>query len=410
MRAAQRDPGALDDVARAEGLAPGLEHLAARGRVLGLLGRWEEALPDLQAVEAQRGDGDDLDALAACLLRLKRPRDAVALLDRAAKLEPDRAERWARLALTLAHLGDPAYGRTLAERALSLDPRSGLAICALGIARYHAGDRRGARVELDRGLALAVDPTALELRAQLRFNDGDWQGAVADLDRALALGPLEPARTYYNRGVFRSTPDPEAADADYDLALAADPRFLQALHARLGRRLRRGDYAGGRADVEAALKESPGDARLHYNLASLCRRLGDGDGALAAAARALELDPSMLHVHLTRGLVLLDRDQLPAALDEFGRSVAKAHDFASRGYALRALTRRRMGDLDGALDDAAQALALDPDEAAALTIRGLVRRARGERAAGDADLSRGLALAAQEDADLVRVLRIEVDR
>ncbi|MCO5172436.1 MAG: tetratricopeptide repeat protein [Planctomycetes bacterium] len=247
------------------------------------------------------------------------------------------------------------------------------------------------------------------MRAQLRHREGDWRGAVEDLDRALALGSLDPARAYYNRGVFRAAAEPEAAEADYDRALAADPRFLHALRLRIGRRLRAGDLAGARTDVEAALEQAPDDAQLHYQLASLCRRLGDGDGALAASARVLELDPSALHVHVTRGLVLLDRGQLPAAIDEFGRSVAREHDFASRGYALRALARRRAGDLDGALEDVAAALARDPEEAAALTIRGLVRRARGERAAGDADVARGLALAAEQDRNLVQVLERELD-
>ncbi|MCO5169385.1 MAG: protein kinase [Planctomycetes bacterium] len=408
-RAADGDPGALDDLERAAALS-GRDDLALRARVRGLLGAWEAVREELEAAARLRQDPDELDALATCYLALRRPRDALAQLDRAARREPERAERWARLALHVARLGDPDRGRGLVERALAIDPDCALAACALAFVRYQSMDLEGALEALDQGLARTADATALELRAGLRRRAGDWRRAVEDFDRALAVGSLEPARAYFSRAACRNVAEPSEALADLDRALERDPRLLAALKARARLRAVRGDVAGATGDVLLALEEAPRDAELHHEHASLRRRAGDDEGALAAAARALELDPSRHAAHLTRALILLERDHLPGALDELDRAAASdSLDVTARASALRALVRRRLGDLDGALTDVAAALEGRPEEAMALTIRGLTRRDRGD-AGGDLDVARGLELAAAEDEDLLRVLRREVDR
>jgi tetratricopeptide (TPR) repeat protein len=409
VRAAQRDPGAVDDADRAIALEPSPTTHFIRGHVYLELNQPERALPDLELAVRDRGLPGDLVALGVCHRRLGRPDEAREHLTRATDLDPLNAPALAELAFVLLELRDRVSARRAADRALSVDRESADAWCARGYVRWATGDLRGGREDMDRGLAIGWVWGVHEVRSQLRHEEGDDVGAVEDLTRALERAPRTPAHSYYNRGAFRQAVDQEAALADYDRALELDPRFLLALKARAWIRLVKNMTRGALDDLAIALELDPKNPTLHYYKASAHRRLNELDEALASAARAVELSPSLAHPHVTRGLIFMVRDDLPAARAEFDQAIAKDGE-ATRAFALRALIRRRQGDVDGALADAEAALVQQPDEPAALTIRGMIRRARGDREGGDADVTRGLELGEAEDADLLRVLREELDR
>ena len=65
--------------------------------------------------------------------------------------------------------------------------------------------------------------------------------------------------------------------------------------------LRRGDAAGARPLLEAAVAESPKDETAWLGLAVACHRLGDRDARLAAVDRVLELNPANLRAILLKG-------------------------------------------------------------------------------------------------------------
>ena len=78
--------------------------------------------------------------------------------------------------------------------------------------------------------------------------------------------------------------------------------------------LRRGDAARARASFERAIAEGGGDAGLFVGLAYACRAQGDAAAALAAAERALAIEPRNLRA------LLVKADQLALSGDERGAS------------------------------------------------------------------------------------------
>jgi Flp pilus assembly protein TadD len=75
--------------------------------------------------ERQREFGNDAEVLAALgyvLLRKNRPREAVTLLDRAARLAPNNVRFALNLGLSLAASGQSARARAVLERLRALDP------------------------------------------------------------------------------------------------------------------------------------------------------------------------------------------------------------------------------------------------------------------------------------------------
>jgi len=103
----------------------------------------------------------------------------------------------------------------------------------------------------------ALDPLYY-IQAAAALNDrGDARGAIDYLDVALQLDPRQAAAyahravAYYRRGRL------ERARADADRAVALRPGFPEALYNRAIIRAGGHDFAGARADLEAALRAAP---------------------------------------------------------------------------------------------------------------------------------------------------------
>lgn len=133
-----------------------------RAEVFGLFaqGRGQEAFARLQAAaRAAPADPDPPTVLAACLLRLGRPAEAGAALD----------------------------------RALTLDPRHGPALHQRGLLKQEAGDLAGAARDFEAAVEARPDylPALADL-AETSARRGDSAAARGWAARALALDPSEP--------------------------------------------------------------------------------------------------------------------------------------------------------------------------------------------------------------------------
>jgi len=186
----------------------------------------------------------------------------------------------------------------------------------------------------------------------------------------------------------------------------------------------------------------PGDARLWHNLAQSHHAVGDLTDALAAADRALAIDPELAAAHFERGLVAVHTQPEEAAAS-FARAAELGHqplqartnqstclamigrrdeaieilstltdehpEFApgwySRGLALVKVGRHLESIV--ALD---RAIALDPDHANAHYARACAHALLGRRAAALADVVRAIAIdpgvraAIRDDADFTELI------
>jgi serine/threonine-protein kinase len=197
--------------------------------------------------------------------------DWVATVARA----PDRATAWNHMGI--GHLtvkDDEPAALEAFERAVELDPDLTPAHYHLGRVREALGQQQAALESYSRALELDPDhDTALYYRAEIRFAQGDVQGALADVDEQLRR--VESAAAFTLRGRIRaSLDDLGSAEADYDRALARNPRHLKAVANRAAVRERRGNIAGAMDDTRLMLEILPPDSPYRAPAEALLRKHG----------------------------------------------------------------------------------------------------------------------------------------
>ena len=144
---------------------------------------------------------------------------ARADLDQALKINPNSVQA---LSLRAALAKEPADALADMERAVTLQPDRTYLRVNRAVARYHAGDLNGALADFD--YVVELEPTnyaALFNRAMLRLELKDNDRALRDLNRLLALRPGD-MRTRYNRAIVLYE------KRDYDSALADADRIVEA--------------------------------------------------------------------------------------------------------------------------------------------------------------------------------------
>jgi len=164
------------------------------------------------------------------------------------------------------------------------------------------------------------------------------------------------------------------------IPVAARRLYEQALRLE-----QKGDQAGAMARLEKAVSQAPEYIEALNNLAVLYRRHSWGAKAEQILRRSLELDRAAWRPHLNLGLVLLDRQAFPEALEKLEAAYRLSPDSALPAFHLGRLhlleTRFQRAEASFG-----QALERQPDFAVARLFRGYARVAAGRVAEGRADL------------------------
>lgn len=151
---------------------------------------------------------------------------ARADLDRALEINPNSVQA---LSLRASLASEPADALADMERAVTLQPDRSYLRVNRAVARYNAGDLNGALADFD--YVVELEPTnyaALFNRAMLRLELKDNDRALRDLNRLLTLKPGD-MRTLYNRAiVLYEKRDYDAALADADRIVEAYPEMFNA--------------------------------------------------------------------------------------------------------------------------------------------------------------------------------------
>lgn len=193
-----------------------------------------------------------------------------------------------------------------------------------------------------------------------------------DPEPIFAEGHHALARWLHGRGRL------EEAVAAWDRAIALQPDFADAAHARSSAReelaqahLERGiaHMVAGRSDearsaFEDALRARPGFAAAHFNLGVALLRLGRPDEAFAEHRAATRADPGLAEAHASLGGFLHGTGAADEAVAAYHRALAL---HPSHGVALLnlALLRSGQGDRDGALALACRGARMEPARAEA---------------------------------------------
>ncbi|MBV8556446.1 MAG: tetratricopeptide repeat protein, partial [Planctomycetaceae bacterium] len=253
LRKLGRRADAVERLGKAIALEPKLAALY-RGRALARLDRddlpseeAEAVLRDLEMAASlepsgRRGAADDHARRGRLLLRLARPRDALAAADAALAIAPDAAH--AHLVRVAALLELERYGDVIDS-------------CDAALARG------------------SLSAELYRLRGLARVGRDDFAGAVEDYTQALALHPDDPAEVHRDRGWSHLFAHAfEMALRDFEAVLRLNPKDPDGLAGRAAVRVRLGLLREAVADAEASLRlAGPSPRRLYiaaqtYTLAS----------------------------------------------------------------------------------------------------------------------------------------------
>ena len=130
-------------------------------------------------------------------------------------------------------------------------------------------------------------------------------------------------------------------------------------------------------ELESQLQKEPGNPKLHLLLGLAHMRNDDGERAVEAFRRAVDLAPESAEAHNWLGVALSDRADLPGAIAALRKAVAldpkHGRAFTNLGAALV-----KAGDFGEAAAVFEQALALEPNSLAAHMNLGMALREKGD--------------------------------
>lgn len=279
-----------------------------------------------------------------------------------------------------------------AEAALKLAPGDIGALLARGVARLHA-DRPDPALE-DFNAVLKVQPNnaeALLYRGRARqWHKNDPAGARADYDAALAADP-KLLRAYFQRSDLIAKDDPAGAERDLKTAMALAPNQASAW-------LALGSLYEGQDRIKDALKAyedgaraEPGNPHPLLYSSRLRRWQGDAAGALRDADRAAKVAPDLAEPHVTRAHALAALKRPDDALAAYGEALRQDPDDVGAliGMGFQSRHAKRLDEAMTALD---KAMKLAPDNADAPFERALVWAAKDDPAKALADYAASIAI------------------
>ncbi len=244
--------------------------LVARSESLDQLGRGKEALRSLRtALESGNHDPRLHLAYGRLLFQAKRVDEAVTQLREAVDRAPVDSGLQMRAADLLAENEQRAEAFAIYQRIAQDNPRLRPDIARrLGLLAQQSGLKQGEDllkvVEPNYLMALMANP-----RDVVVLNNLAYQYAESEQK-------LEVAQQLIDQAIKLRGPEANLLDT------------------RGWVEFKRGKLDAAAKDLAAAVKADPGDALAHYHRARLLEAKGDRAGALAAARRALALDPAFL--------------------------------------------------------------------------------------------------------------------
>ncbi len=257
------------------------------------------------------------------LIKGKNFQEAQVLLDRVVQTDPRNAEAWYEMGVLQRATGNLQKALEYADKSIQINP---------GKASYHVlrGNTLGPlaqQANMFRASGLAKDGReALEKAVQLEpanrtaflalfnwyFNVPAVGGGSLDKAKALAerTQALDPSRGHYMKGqVLQRQKNPGSAQAEYRLALAADPKFPDVYNV-LGYvelEMKQVDMALDHFRKQVEL--DPGNANSYDSFGDGWMAKGRTDEAINAYRKALSLDP----------VFVSSMRSLGKALDQAGR-------------------------------------------------------------------------------------------
>lgn len=252
-----------------------------------------------KAVAADPDFAEGWEKLGMTLARTLRDGELAPVLDRAIKLGPSLFEARLERAELRGRRGDLQGAIADARKLTALAPNEPRAWRTLARHSVTAQDLRGAVDAFGRIDALGkADASDLAIMGDLLDKLGDRSGALAALTRAEQLDPQHPYMLNNLAAFHGRHGDLDEAQRYLERTLANDPRNSIALSSMGYIQLLRGQPAIAAATLEQAVLYDPTLANGWINLGHAHLRNRDVGRAIPALEKALAIAPQALDAHL----------------------------------------------------------------------------------------------------------------
>jgi tetratricopeptide (TPR) repeat protein len=191
-----------------------------------------------------------------CSEYLDREEFELAIADCRAAIKIDKAYAMSHHNLGLIYYKQDHYDRAIEETsvAIRLDPKYAKAYGTRASAYSNNGDHD--RAIADYNAALQIDPKSpisLANRCDELAILRQYRAALKDCDESLRIRPNHQNTTRHRAIVYLALDDIDSASRDFANLLEMDSKDPIALYGRGVTKLRKGDGAGGRADMATAV-------------------------------------------------------------------------------------------------------------------------------------------------------------
>ncbi len=247
--------------------------------------------------------GPELYRQGVQLLQSERYSQALATFDRVVQQNPRYAPGYSGRCAAYFALGNGRVALENCNQAILLDPNLAIAYIHRGNINLAYGDLEAAFSDAEQSLVADPKvpmPGAFLILGQVALEEGDYETALDELDKALLLD-ANLAEAYQMRGqVYQALANEEAAIADFVRALRLDSRLTpptplqEAVVNQLlldgQSKLDRNEPEAALADFNLALSMNPQAAGAYNGRGLVLRAQGNNAAAIAEFERALELD------------------------------------------------------------------------------------------------------------------------
>jgi tetratricopeptide (TPR) repeat protein/S1-C subfamily serine protease len=228
-------------------------------------------------------------------------------------------------------------------------------------------------------------------RGIVKFTLGNKQEAIADYDRAIAINP-KYARAYINRGLAKSDlGNKQAAITDWDRAIAINPKDAEAYINRGAAKSDLGNEQGAIADYDRAIAINPKYAEAYINRGAAKSTLGDKQGAINDYDRAIAINPKDAEAYNNRGAAKFVLGNKQDAITDYDRAIA-INPKDAKVYYNRGLVKSDLGNKQEAIADYNRAIAINPEYVEVYNNRGIIKSELGNKQGAIADYDRAIVI------------------
>ncbi len=257
---------------------------------------------------------------------------ARALFEEIGELHPGHFDALNLLGVIAAQTGNYPEAIELLGRALRINPNSATAHYNLGIAQKESGKLEAALESYQRAITLKPD------YAEACYARGNALTGMAMMP-PLVMKPPCPF------------PSPHPSPASGRGGVSRYACFTLSMQKRLNEAL---------DSYDQALALKPDYAEAFSNRGNILKTLKRLDAALHSYEQAIALKPDHLEAWFNRGMALKELRQLDAAVSSFNQVIALKADY-TEAYVNRGHVQRELKQLEAAITSYDQALALKPD-------------------------------------------------